>query len=350
MFQYADPAGTGVLERVGALDDYRQILHAEYRAFARLARSSFTVLEAFDGVLATSTEVNWIAFPRTANATDTQIDAARFTGGPNGFGFQDEYVEWHVEALAGGATRIVFTTEFPEYFEACAGQGFAAVRDAVEDVYPGADPTVEELYGPGFDPAAASKTARQRRFVDHLPRNPWQTGAKGILCLQQRFNTLGALFNLVGECAVLLPGAPGAACANAADGACGPGRSSDPNICTAVQSLRRASRVVSLEDPVGVRILQLGGLWTLDGQQIDVNDPIRNQGIWRIHRNGRRAALEAPGGLRLAGNPVTSGAQVAKVLRVGASVLAALELDVPAWARTGQETSRELVVALGASR
>jgi len=350
MFDYRDPVGTGLLEKVGALDDYRQLLHAQYRAFARLPRSSFTLLEAFDGVLSKADEVTWLAFPRTANAQDAEIDAFRFTGGPEGDGFQDEYVEWQFERGPNGATRVVFATEFPEYFEACAGRGFPALQAAVEDVIPGASPTVEELFGPGFDPMTASKSARQSRFVDHLARNPWQTGAKGILCLQQRFNTLGALFNLVGECAVLLAGDAGSACANAKDGACGPERASDPNICAAVQGLRRSSRVVSLEDPVGVRILALGGIWTLDGQQIDINDPAANQGAWRIERNGRRATLTAPAGLRLSNNPIVSGAQVAKALRVGARVVSASETDVPAWARTGQESSRRLARAAARGR
>ena len=344
MFAYTDPAGTGILQAQGALEDYRTMVHSLYRRFALLPQSAFTLLDAFEGVTADAAEVPWISFPRTANAPDTDIDENRFSGGPGDAGFQDEYVEWRVERDAGGnVTKITFTTEFPEYYEALAGVSEEALLAGIEDVVSAAAPTSEELFGPGFNPDAATKTARQRQCIRHLPNKPWQNGQKGLLCLQQRFNTLGALFNLVGECAILLPGSPTNACSNASSGACGPDRNSDPKVCTAAQELRRVDRVVALEDPVGIRIIELGGIWKLDGQQIDINDAAQNQGVWKITRNARRASLNVTPILTLGDDPIITGTQVSRVLRVGARVVSAPEAGVPPWARTGQESSRQIV-------
>jgi len=344
MFAYTDPVGTGVLQEQGALEDFRIMVHNFYRAFALLPQSAFTLLDAFEGLSTSIAEILWISFPRTANALDHDIDENRFSGGPNGGGFQDEYVEWRVEnGTNGNTTRITFTTEFPEYFEALAGMSEAALVAGIKDLMPGATPTTEELFGTRFDPRSGTKTARQRQFIRHLPRNPWQNGQKGILCLQQRFNTLNALFNLVGECAVLLPGSPVSACENASPGACGPDRNSDPKVCTAAQEVRRADRVLTLADPAGIRVIELGGNWKFDGQQIDINDAGEHHDVWKISRNGRRATLNVTPLLTLDDDPIVSGTQVSRVLRVGAQVVSALETDVPAWARTGQESSRQIV-------
>lgn len=344
MFAYTDPVGTGVLEARGALEDYRTTVHSFYRRFALLPQSAFTLLEAFEGINTNTAEVPWIAFPKTANASDAEIDENRFSGGPFGSGFQDEYVEWRVEKDGGGnVTRMTFTTEFPEYYEVLAGIGQDALVAAIADAIPGAAPTTAELFGPGFDPNAATKTARQRQFVAHLPDNPWQNGQKGILCLQQRFNTMNALFNLVGECAITLPGSTAEACGNASSGACGPDRNSDPKVCTAAQELRRAEQVVVLADPAGIRLLEMGGIWKLDGQQIDINDTTNNQGVWAITRNGRRGTLNVTPALTFIDDPIVTGTQVSRVLKVGAAVVSAPEADVPPWARTGQESSRRIV-------
>jgi hypothetical protein len=344
MFAYSDPIGSGVLEAHSALFEYRTIVHSLYREFGILPQSAFTLLEAFDGVPTEIAQVQWVAFPRTATGPDLDIDGNRYTGGPDNSGYQDEYVEWLVERDANGnIKRITFTTEFPEYYEGLAAIGKEALIAGVGDAIPHANPTQAELFGAAFDPDSATSGARQRQFVLHLPNNPWQNGEKGILCLQQRSNTLGALFNLVGRCAILLPGSSASACSNASKGACGPDRNSDPAVCTAAQEIRRANRVLSLQDPVGIRLLELGGIWKFDGQQIDINDPNQNQDSWAITRNGRRAALNASPALTLGDDRVVSGAQVAKVLRAGAGIISAPETAVPPWARTGQESTRQIV-------
>lgn len=335
MFAYTDPTGTGFLQQQNALNFYRATVHQHYRDFARLPGSAFTLLDAFDANAQVST-VTWIAFPRTATASARDIDAKRFS-------FQDEYVEWRVERAKDRIRRITFTTEFPEYYEALAETGFEPLVEGIRQVMPGAAPTAADLFGAGFNPDSASPDARASQFRLHLPRNPWNNGKRGILCLTQEFNTMGALFNLVGRCGVVKPDIPSnAVCANVG-GACGSGRNSDPFICTAAQDLVRGGNGLSLLDPVGVRIIELRGVWKIDGNEVDINNAAESQGVWTIGRNGRRAVLDLTRNVTIVNDPIASGAQVSAVLQVGADVISAPDATLPAWAKLGQESSRQIV-------
>ena len=75
-------------------------------------------------------------------------------------------------------------------------------------------------------------------------------------------------------------------------------------MCSAAQDLARGTSSFSLEDPAGIRIIELdpNAQWTLGGQVIDINDPATNQGIWTVSRNGRRGVFDLPGDLRVDGN------------------------------------------------
>src|SRR5262249_17838592 len=162
------------------------------------------------------------------------------------------------------------------YFQVLAEVDADAVRQEIQNLYPGANPTDQELFGPGFNPSAATPKTRGARFVNELPNNPWNNGQKGILCLTQQFNTLGALFHLLGACGVPKTNiAVDAVCAEV-DGACGPGRNSDPQVCSAAQDLARGKSSFSLQDPAGIHIISLddGGLWTVDGVPVAINDPV----------------------------------------------------------------------------
>jgi hypothetical protein len=337
MFAYTDPAGA--LKPAAALANYRRLLHEQYRQHARLAGSAFTLLEAFAEVAAAKQRIDsvrWIAFPKTAQASNAEIDADRLE-------FQDEYVEWRVERDAAGAvSKVTFTTEFPEYYEALALASHTALVNGIKAVIPGAAPTAAELYGPGFTPAGAAPEARARKFREFFRKNPWNDGRKGILCLAQTFNTLGALFNLCGPSAVPKPTIPvGSVCATLGN-FCGPARNSDPSIAAAIQTLARAQRGISFADPVGIVLENLGGIWRIGGTEIDINDPAANGGAWTITRSGRRAELTVVPGLLLDDNPIESGAQVAAVLSVVARAVSAAEADMPDWSRIGQEQSQRL--------
>lgn len=334
MFSYSDPAQRNFLSNKDVETAFRIQIDGMYGRYARRTNSAFTWLEAFSqlsgGAAAGSQTVDWRAFPLTAGVSDDKIDAERLR-------FQDEYVEWMVEKKAGKLSKVTFTTEFPEYYEAFASVGLEEVQSAIEDVMPGAAPTEEEIFGPGFRADAASPLARARTFRARLPENPWNNGGKGILCLRQSFNTLDALFNLLTECGVpRSSGTPEATC-GLVGGACGPGRSSDPAVCTLSQQAARAQVGFTLRDPAGVRILKLEGVWKRDGQTIDINDPSANQGLWIVSRNGRRGVLTVPATLTLDDAALVTGAQVSHKLQVAADLLTAPDAALPAWARINEE-------------
>jgi hypothetical protein len=341
MFAYSDPTGTGSLEQAGALQIYRELIDRFYKRFHDVQDSAFTLLEAFaeaspaDQVQTTA--VDWKAFPvAQQSAGEPEIDRDRFQ-------FQEEYVEWRVENNPNGSVaRVTFTTEFTEYFEALAQVGAAALKAEVKQLHPGANPTDAELFGSGFNPSTATPRARADRFVANLPRNPWNNGRRGILCLTHGSNTMGALFNLLGACGIPQAGDAGEVCGNA-DGACVDGRNSDPVVCVSAQNLARGDRSFSLKDPCGIRIrgLDTGGQWTVDGQPIaDINDENANRGVWKVTRNGRRGIFTAQGDVRLSGAAIRTGADLSEQLKVGTDVVHAPDAALPEWARRGQEQLR----------
>jgi hypothetical protein len=336
MFLYTDPTGTNFLESQGALNEYRAIIDGFYRNSAREPNSGFTLLDAFANLPTGTSQIDsisWRAFPITASASFDEIDKDRFQ-------WQDEYVEWRVERSGTGEiTQITFTTEFPEYYQALARISINALIAGIKDIIPGADPTLDELFGSGFDPATTNGEDRAQLFRQNLRSNPWNNGEKGILCLTQQFNTAGALFNLVDKCAVKRAGDASDVC-DAVGGACGSGRNSDPVICQAAQNIIRSSRAISLADPVGIEIKELFGNWEIGGVPVNINDSNDNQGAWIISQNGRRAVLDVTKGVTLSGSPITSGTQVSNQLRVAADVISAPEISLPDWAKTGQEFMR----------
>lgn len=175
----------------------------------------------------------------------------------------------------------------------------------------------------------AAVIAAQRKYLiggdlfrKNLANNPWNTGQKGVLCLANRDNTLPLLFGLVSNCAVPRPHVrPQEVCSLVGSINCVPGRSSDPFACINAQTLALNGNVLSLSDPVGINILKLQGIWRINGQQIDINDSQRNQGVWQVSRGRQRAVLRNIPGLTLDGAPIRTGSQVAKSLQVGVDVV-----------------------------
>jgi hypothetical protein len=339
MFAYSDPTKTGFLEQVNALQNYREKVASFDQQFHNDPNSGFTLREAFEelapGTNAETTTVRWKAFPVTADATAEQIDSQRLR-------FQDEYVEWRAEKQGGAMTRVTFTTEFSEYLQALAEVSVAALKEEIGRLVPAANPTDQDLFGTGFNPATATPRARGRQFRGHLPRNPWNNGERGILCLTQQFNTMSALFNLLGACGVPRTDLdPGDVCANVGN-ACGAGRNSDPSVCSGAQQLARADRSFSLQDPAGIRIIELdrAAQWTIDGQPVDMNNEAANRGVWKVTRNGRRGTFTFQGDVRLGGAKITTGTDLSRQLIVGADVIHAPNAALPEWARIGNEGLR----------
>jgi len=339
MFAYSDPTGTGALAAAGALQNYREKVGFFDRRFHSVAQSGYTLRDAFDelapGTQVQTATVRWSAFPVTAPASATQIDADRLQ-------FQDEYVEWRAETQNGALRNVSFTTEFSEYLEAFAEVGAAPLKAEIARIVPGANPTDAELFGAAFNLQTASATARGKRFTAHLPDNPWNNGERGILCLTQQFNTMSALFNLLGACGVPNLNVPTGQVCSTVGGSCGPGRNSDPSVCSAAQDLARGDNSFSLQDPAGIRILELdpNAQWTVDGQAIDVNNPATNKGVWTVSRNGRRGVFTLQGDVRVGGNKIRTGAQLSHFLFVGADVIHAPDSALPDWAKAGHEGMR----------
>jgi hypothetical protein len=177
--------------------------------------------------------------------------------------------------------------------------------------------------------------AAQKRYVgggelfrQNLFDNPWNNGQKGIFCMAQSENTLPLLFALLAKCSVpRLEMMVQDVCGEVSP-SCVAGRNSDPNVCTEAQTQARNGRVLSLSDPVGIRIMELQGIWKINNLRIKINDPTDNQGVWQVSRGNHRAVLKNLPGLTLNGAPVTSGSQVARMLQVGAKVTSAAAKDL----------------------
>jgi hypothetical protein len=335
MFDYTDPVGGAHLADTGSLARYRALVHAGYRRAALRPRSAFTLPEAFveSGRTPESAVVSWLAFPRLQNdVSDDVVDSDRFNR-------QEEYVEWRSERdAAGNLVSVTFTTEFSEYYEALAATSADAVTSELGRLAGGVVSN-RDVFGPRFDPDRATASGRSLQLLEMARRNPWTNGDKGIAFLMHGSNTLGALFALLAECAVPNTRIDASEVCGAVSGACVPGRSSDPAVCQAVQELARQKMGFTLADPAGIQILRLGGIWKMDGEQIDVG---AHPEIWKISRNGRRAVLKVPAALTLGDDAIPDGAAVARKLTVGAKVVFLPDADLPSWARAGQESSRML--------
>lgn len=332
MFPHADPAGGDLLERFGAIGRWREMVDRQMVLGAREPSSAFTLLEALAEIEDETdpAAVDWIAFPKKrSELSDEEIDGRR--------GLQDEYVEWSILG-ASDPPVLVFTTELREYFAALAGVGFDAIRAAICELDPGAEPTEPEIYGPGFTADSASPFAREAAFLRSLGDNPWNDGRRGILALTNGPNSLSALFALVKDCGVIQPDAAPIQVCSLVN--CDSARNSDPFICAAVQNLARADRALAPADPVGIAIKNLAGIWKLGSREIDISDGEENEGVWTVGRNGRRGVLVLRDDLTIDGEAIRSGAQVARLLRVETTVLTAPNAALPAGARTGHESTR----------
>lgn len=334
MFPYSDPSGTDILSRFRAISEWRGFVESEYTRAAKRLGSAFTWIDAIldtPEASRASAVIEWLAFPILASGTGAEIDGDRRR--------QEEYVEWAVfRDEQGRIDEIIFTTEFREYFGVLAGVSPTGIMTAIEELHPGADPTVREVYGIS-SVTGLSPRQRQTLFLRQLPNNPWNDGEKGIMALTTGVNSVPALFGLAAFCGVERPGLPAdQVCANVG-GACVPGRQSDPRICTACQQQVRDARSFSLVDPIGIFIERLAGIWTLGGAQIPINVPEANQGRWTISRNGRRASLKVGGAERLLldGDEIETGAEVARKLFVAAEVATVSDTELPEWAQIGKE-------------
>lgn len=234
---------------------------------------------------------------------------------------QDEYCEWHADRNAeGGITRIAFTSEGPEYYERMAAVDLSLVGDlyrehvnaAVQDndlVWP------EDVLNRGQ--VAFAKGSYNRW-------NKWNTQL-GAMHLTHRANTLGAEINLAADATVQFPVAQSPAATLPSRLICcagfgGVNRSSDPLIGAGVNGLARSGLAVTVDNPVGLYIQEVG----LGGLRDPQGTPIGAAAlhIVRASPDGSlilRAEVKPPDGAAYTldqctfeGEPLTGGGQIAR--------------------------------------
>jgi len=281
----------------------------------------------------------WMGFPRRVlmpnrdNRTAAFTNADRTAAGDFGNrAVQDEYFEWRVTRNAAGKiTRVVFTTETPEYWEAIA----AVDRPALVGLYQAlVSPAVVEadlfLNAP---PAAWIPifTDGSGQFYDR--RNRWNTD-DGIAHLMQSINTLDAALGLAQGSAVT-PTAPVSIvspAATARDGYEMPpiaNTSVDPRVKFDVGTLVRKGLSVTLREPIGLYIAGFDDTGWTKPSGAPVDD------YWRIVRGspGRVLRLEyhvpagsgfVVGDLRIGGRRIEWGGQIAEHITVTIAGIAGL--------------------------
>ncbi len=263
---------------------------------------------------------------------------------------QDEYCEWRptVDATTGEMTRISFTSEGPEYWEYIAS-GSDAFRETDNDgnetwsasTPAAADPSMlldlyRQFAGPQVevddlfhrnDIVAQDRGRWVRVFAKgtYNPYNKWNT-TDGVVHMTHPANLLQAEIDLAGTATVPRHDAHGEPITGTTQFVCCSGfgsatRSSDPTIGATVNSLVRQHLSVAMRDPVGVymKTINYGAFEGPNGED--------GTAYWRIVRGQEgtilRAELSVPDGVayplsavRVAGEPLRSGAQVAEQIRM----------------------------------
>ena len=277
-------------------------------------------------------DVSWIAFPRQVRIRSIS-DRQRWTRADGSRDVQDEYCEWSVtRGEDGKITRVTFTCEGPEYWEALAQLDPDKVVSLYQEFV---DPAVER--DDLFD--ASGRYIRRNRFNTST--------TEGAMHLVQAANTLSAEIELVaaasiprvingreltGEQELIECGQYGA-----------PERNSDPHIGGVVNSVARLKADLALANPVGLYFndLSTAGWATPDG-----SDP---KSYWTYVRGEQdrhvRAVYEVPaergfvvGDVTIGGRPIGFGAQIADFISIKATAVAC---------RIGQSTAEPKTACVG---
>ncbi|MEQ4722466.1 hypothetical protein [Nonomuraea sp. B19D2] len=272
----------------------------------------------------------------------------------------DEYCEWRViRNSSGKITKIVFTSEPPEYWQALHGDTLPGANEDSTAKYPfrGDRALMLELYRTYVDKNVQLKDLQaQQDLIDEAtkrvvipagaynPWNKWNT-THGAMHLCQPDNTLVAEIAL-GADATVLRRRGDRPVENPDELVCcsrygGPMRNSDPTIGASVNSLARMGCWITLRNPVGLYIhhIDLAGITRPDGTSH--GRPITPE-YFRVERGSlteqliARAVFEVPpseqpasgepltvSDLRIAGVPIEYGAQLAGRITVALTGVAA---------------------------
>ncbi|MFB9327714.1 hypothetical protein ACFFSY_17440 [Paenibacillus aurantiacus] len=269
-------------------------------------------------------DITWNAFPRIVevenhNNPDRYFPAAEELAGGI-IRVQDEYCEWHTERDRDGkVTRVTFTCEGPEYWEALA-DGYPKTYNGQKSAgAKGSKELLLTLYRKYISPDVQLKDLLLPDGT-YNPLNRWNT-TDGAMHLINPSNTLGAEINIAARATVLRKDANGQLIQDAIElidcsnfGA--RERFSDPTIGFQVNKLAQQGSMITLLDPVGLYIsdLDTGGF---DARGKDPKE------FWKILRGekGRilRAVYEVPesegfkvGDITIGGLPIEYGGQIAQ--------------------------------------
>lgn len=218
---------------------------------------------------------------------------------------QNEYCEWFTARnAAGGVVSVDFTTELPDYWT-FLGQHLspAELGGIYRQFYPAA--TDAELYSGGT----------------YNKMNPWNT-TRGAMHLIGQINTLNPDALGVIRGGVPWRFDPAGNVADVQD--CGQGVfHADPTIVANVNRMAREGRALAIADPIGVYIIDIdtSGWETPDG-----SDPRRlitlSRGTPPMHARIAPPAGAAYmlGDVRIAGEPIRWGSQIAERMFVGVTM------------------------------
>jgi hypothetical protein len=255
-------------------------------------------------------------------------------GLPDTYGYRPtvEYCEWHVDrdTTSGRISRVAFTSEPPEYWQAMFGGTLADSRVA----FPGDKELVLDLYRKLVSPHVqfADLLVKQPfmspygrlRAGAYNPYNKWNT-THGIAHLSAPPNALTAEINLAAVATVLYEDAAGDATVDpdalmAGTGMGGSNRNSDPTIAATVNVLARQGAMITLANPVGLYMdhIDVAG-WELPGGHAaaDWVRVVRGQ-----ERLIERLVVQSPteefdvSDVRIGGVPVVYGGQIAECITV----------------------------------
>jgi hypothetical protein len=277
--------------------------------------------------------ITWIGFPalikrkHPGNKRAARQEADKPL--PNGERPQDEYLEWFVTKQAGKITKVTFTCEGPEYWEALAHGYPLSYTGPKTAGATGDNQKLLALYQKYVSPQVQMADLFVNGSYNRL--NKWNT-KNGAMHLNQRNNTLGAEINIAAQATILRQ--QGGVILTDPDKLirCGlygaPGRASDPTIGAAVNALARDGFFVTLQNPVGLYIdsLDTTGWKKPNGSPVD-------PGYWQILRGttGKilRAVYEVPAGegftvgdIAIGGEKIEFGGQIAEKITMKLTGLA----------------------------
>lgn len=258
-------------------------------------------------VAGTPVPISWPAFPQVIEIEygDDQQKMFQQAEIRNN---QDEYLEWVVVTTNGKITKVVFTSEGPEYWNYIA----TADRNLLQKLY-------RDIIG-----HEAPETDLYTSSGAYLPRNIWN--AKYAVHLVQRNNTLQAEINIASQATVLRRHDTDDPVTDANElincsGYGDPNRHSDPHIGDVVNRAARQGSSITLQDPVGLYLESLPHPTNELGIRKPGGGSVGPE-YWTLVRGDQdhilRAVFEAPvgqpavGDLEIGGEKIVYGGQIVK--------------------------------------